>query len=178
MKSRIYGAIAGVLLAAIVIGQAACTPNQIQTAEQLTAIILQDAPAVLEILAGAGVLSQPQLTQAQAAMGQAVADYNLVRSLIADFKAAPSADTATKIRAALADAQAHLAEMLAASRVLNPPKAQQIEGMVTLIINTSSQIAAIFPATPAPASVKKANGVRLISPKDFKAKFNNLLEGK
>ena len=153
----------------------ACTQNQLQTAENLTQAIIQDIPAILEILAGAGVLAQPALGQAQAAAGEASSDFSLVEGLISDFQKNPSPTTAAKIRTALADAQTHLQAVMAAAHVKNPQTQATITGALTLIINTANQIAAIFPMTPAGAAVKAANNVRLPSVPQFNSEMKKYL---
>lgn len=171
MKIKAKNAVVGILIASC-LALVACTQSQLQQAEALTQVILQDIPAVLEILAGAGVLAQPQLTQAQAAAGQASADFSLVQKLISDYQATPSVTTADKIRAALGDAETNLQAILTAARVTNPKSQATITGAVTLIINTASQIAAIFPAAPTLAAVRASNTVKLPTVKAFQAKFH------
>lgn len=174
MKLKAKKVMMGILVVSC-LGLVACTQSQLQQAEALTQVILQDIPAVLEILAGAGVLAQPQLTQAQAAAGQASADFSLVEKLISDYQAIPSVTTADKIRAALGDAETNLQFILTAARVTNPKSQATITGAVTLIINTANQIAAIFPVTPTQAAVRTSNAVKLPTVKAFQAKFHAVI---
>lgn len=168
LSRKLKASIVGLLAAGLI----ACTPSQIQTSESLITVILQDVPPILTMLAGFGVLAQPQLTQAQAAAGQASGDFSLALSLIKQYQATPSTTTAQKIQAALGDAQANLNAILTAAHVLNPQSRDQITGAVTLIINTASQIAAVFPTAATTSAVKASNAVKLPSVNSFQKQFH------
>ena len=166
-------AIAAILL--VCFSFTACTQSQVTQAENLTAVLLQDVPPILEILAGAGVLAPATLTKAQAAAGQATADFSLAQTLIKDYQALPSVTTAQKIDAALSDATTNLNAILTAARVLNPQKVQTIQGAITLMLNTVAQVEAVFPTTASVSAVKASNKIKLPSAKSFQKKFHSIL---
>lgn len=162
-----------VLALAVILG--ACTASQLQTAESLLNVALQDAPAILNLLAGFGVLSASNLQVAQAAVGRATADYALAKTLIADFKAAPDAGTAAQIQAALADASTNLNSILTASEVKNAQSREKITGAVQLLVSLDNQISAIFPSGANAKAVRSANQVRLPSASEFQKQFNAII---
>jgi len=164
-----------IVLAALAIPLAACTQSQIKQAESLTQVILEDVPPILQILAGAGVLAQPELSKDQAVAGQAEADLALAETLIQDYQTTPTITTAQKIQAALADAQANLATLLQAARVLNPQKRELLAGAITLLINNVRQVSLIFPTQATARAVKVSNQVKLPSVKELQDKFHQFI---
>jgi hypothetical protein len=171
MKKKL--GIGGVLTLALAM-MVACTQSQLETALNLTNTILQDLPAVLNVLSGFGVLTADNMTLAQKATAEATQDFELSKTLIAEYKANPTQSTADKIRALEASAQKHLNEILDACHQLDQQKRDLITGVVQFVIATSQQIMAIFPTTPTVGAVKSANAVKLPSPQEFDARFHQL----
>lgn len=173
MKSLSKYLIVPVLTLAVIFG--ACTANQLNTAESLLSVALQDAPAILNLLAGFGVLGSQSLVVAQAAVGRATSDYALAKTLIQDFKAAPDAKTAAQIQAALADASQNLDSILTAAQVKNPKSREQITGAVQLLVALDGQISAIFPSAAAAKAVRSANQAHLPSVAAFQKQFDSVI---
>ena len=171
LSRKLKISIVGLLAAGLI----ACTPSQIQLAEALTSTILQDVPPILTMLAGFGVMAPATLTADQAAAMQASADFSVALTLQKSYQAAPNATTAQKIQASIADAQAHLNDILGTLSSIPEPKRDLVAGAITLIISTASQIAAVFPTTASASAVKASNKVKLPSVNSFQKQFHSYI---
>ncbi|MGH9354779.1 MAG: hypothetical protein ACRD10_01450 [Terriglobia bacterium] len=157
------------VLAAVVL-IAACTASQIQEAEQLAGVLLQDVPQLV-ILFGGAHLTASQTAQVKSAFADADASYALLKTALDDYKTAGPVTTAQKVQFAIAEAQKDLTPVLAIAGQNNP----QLSAGIELALNTGAQIAAIFPSAATPAALKASNRVTLPSAQDVDAQFKKLL---
>lgn len=153
----------------------ACTAQQIQTAQTITQIAINDIPPVLQILLAAGVLSTAQEPVAQKYADEASKDFNLVLTLIKEYKAQPTTTTADKIRSAILAGNQNLQAILATFHILNAQKQAAFAGGLGLIVANMNALLPIFPTTARASAVRASNAVVLPSPKAFKAQMKVIL---
>lgn len=175
LKNKFYGAAIGIMLVCLSLVTVACTPSQIQTAQQITQIAITDIPPVLQILVATGVLGTAQEVQAQKYAAEATADYQLVQTLISDYKANPTVTTAQKIRSAILAGNSNLQSILTAFHVADPQKEAAISGAIGLIVANMVAIMPVFPVSATASAVQASNQVILPSPKAFEIAMNSLL---
>lgn len=169
---------ASVILALTILALAvtpACTPQQIQTAQQITAVAIADVGPVLQILVATGVLGTAQQNQAQQYADEAQKDYALVQKLIADYKAQPSTTIAQKIQSAIIAGNQNLQAILAAFHVADPQKEAALTGAIGLIVANMAALIPIFPVTATATAVRASNQAPLPSPDLFKKQMDILL---
>jgi len=144
----------------------ACTPNQIQMAEQLALVLVQDIPQFIVLF---GNPSKGTVNIMDTAVADATQSAALLQQAIADFKTAGPTTTAEKVHFYVNEIDKDLKPILAMTG-----GNQKLAAAITLAITTAEQIDAVFPVSPTPAAVKATNRVRLPNPKDVDKKFHAL----
>jgi hypothetical protein len=156
---------------------AACNTSWIQTAEQYVEVLTPVAGEILQILVLAGV-AVPQNSSAQIAAysKQVTDDLTTVGTLLEGYNSSNATTTVQKINAACADAEQNLNAILTAAHITNPQTQQKVTAAVELAVTTITQLEALLPETPSPASLalarQAAKGV--LTPGQVQSQFNKI----
>jgi hypothetical protein len=171
VKKKISSVFSALVMATVLMATAvlpiSCTQSQIQTAEQLAGVLLQDVPQLIILF---GAMTPAQATTVNSAFAKANQSYALLKQALDDYNTAGPVTTAQKVQFYVAEAQKDLQPVLQIAGAN-----QKLAAGITLALNTASQIAAIFPTTAAASAVKASNRVKLPSPKDVQSQFNEIL---
>lgn len=131
----------------------ACSSNEASIVNEIGTIITGILPIVTGV---ASVLLPGEAIAITAAATIASNGIKAVENLIHGYKAAPGAETLAQVQAGFTDAQANLAQLMAAAQVKDPTTQAKITAIVTAATQSlaaiESSMLAKHPATVASAS--------------------------
>lgn len=155
------------ILSYCVLFQSACTTSQINTAEQLAVVLIQDIPEFIILF---GTPSAGTISSMQDAVAKATAAANLLKQAIADYQTAGPATTSQKVHFYVNEIVTDLQPILTIVGNTNP----RLVAAITLSIQTANQIASVFPTSINPTAIKTSNKVKLPSPNNVQKQFDNI----
>lgn len=159
----------------------ACPVSQtdLQKAEQVLSYVEAALPIALQFVATfSGAIPADVMTNIQKWSTVALSDAQLATQLLAQYANQAGTTVASKVNAALADAQANLGAILAALRVVDQKVQTSIGAVFAAVVSAVGTVETLIQtllskaATP---NVKVAKARLKATANDFKSQFNNAL---
>jgi hypothetical protein len=156
----------------------------IATAEKDTPVIksvLLSVVGIATVATGNGEFAAPALALVNTAVNASTAALATIQTLLADYSAAPNADTLTKLDAALGDVQTNLSKILSSipGYSVSPAIASSISAGLSLAVTVISSIQLLIPSSKVSLLANSTGTphapVKLMAPEDIKSQYNNVI---